>query len=316
MYRAKLGGSPVATYERKVDGDGDRLRLADELSAAIEHGALELHYQPQLDLHSGHVTKVEALVRWRHPELGLIPPLTFLPLAEEAGLMRKVTRWVLGDALGRCAAWRASGQDLSVSVNVSAGDLLDPGFPAMVTDLLEQRRMPPSSLVLEITETSIIKEFERARDVVQSLRELGVQVSIDDFGAGFTSLAYLNSLAVAELKLDRRFIAPLADGRRSRDSDLVHATIDLGHALGLRVVAEGVEDGAALELLAELGCDVVQGYWVGRPVPEPELARELGGRVRRSAGTTSPTRPAAPAPAISMAAAPATSATPATPAAV
>jgi diguanylate cyclase (GGDEF)-like protein len=279
MYRAKLTGSRVAAYERRVDGDGDRLRLADQLRAAIEHGALELHYQPQLDLRRGEVSTIEALVRWRHPELGLIPPLTFLPLAEEAGLMRKVTRWVLGEALAQCAGWRTPDWDLRVSVNVSAGDLLEPGFPALIMELLRSRGLPPSSLMLEITETSIIEEFERARDVVLCLREMGVQVSIDDFGAGFTSLAYLNSLAVAELKLDRRFIAPLAGGRRSRDSDLVHATIDLGHALGLRVVAEGIEDRAALELLADLGCDIAQGYWVGRPVPAPELARELADRV-------------------------------------
>ncbi len=288
MYRAKLSGSRVATYEAGVDGDGDRLRLADELSAAIEHGALELHYQPQLDLRRGEVTKLEALVRWRHPDLGLIPPLTFLPLAEESGLMRRVTRWVLDEAMAQCAAWRTSEWDVRVSVNIAAGDLLEPGFPALVTELLRSRSLAPGSLVLEITETSIIKEFERARDAVQSLRELGVQVSIDDFGAGFTSLAYLNSLAVGEMKLDRRFIAPLAGGRRSRDSDLVHATIDLGHALGLRVVAEGIEDGEALDLLSQLGCDFAQGYWIGRPVPAPELAREVAGRAALLGTSASP----------------------------
>jgi diguanylate cyclase len=271
MYRAKLESSRFARYERTLDSGGNKLRLADELSAAIEHDQLVLHYQPQLDLLRGEITTVEALVRWRHPEHGLIQPMMFLPLAEEAGMMGKLTRWVLAQALSECSAWRAAGRQMRVSVNVCAGDLTDPDFPHTVAALLARELLSPESLMLEITETSIIDEFERVKDAVGRLRELGVQVSIDDFGAGFTSLAYLSRLPVGELKLDRRFISPLAGGTRSRDSELVRATIELGHALGLQVVAEGVEDAGALELLRDLGCDIAQGYGIGRPVPAHEL---------------------------------------------
>ncbi|MGH2872267.1 MAG: putative bifunctional diguanylate cyclase/phosphodiesterase, partial [Solirubrobacteraceae bacterium] len=275
MFRAKLGGTRVQTYDPELDRRADQLQLADDLRAAIGTGALELHYQPQLDLRSGEVSTVEALVRWRHPDHGPIPPLRFLPLAEEAGLMRELTRWVLATALRRCAAWRAAGAGLQISVNIAVGDLLEPSFPATVDGLLREAEIEPGMLTLEITETSVIDQFERACGAVAGLRALGVRVSIDDFGAGFTSLAYLNELGVDELKLDRRFIAPLAGGRRSRDSELVRATIELGHALGLEVVAEGVEDAATLALLRELGCDVVQGYAIGRPVPADQLRSGL-----------------------------------------
>jgi diguanylate cyclase len=270
MYRAKLASAPFALYEHTLDG-ADRLRLADELSAAIETNQLVLHYQPQLELRRGEIEKVEALVRWRHPTLGMIPPLKFLPLAEEAGMMGKLTRWVLTQALAQCSAWRVEGRPLRVSVNVSATDLVDPAFPQTVSELLAVEGLPAQSLMLEITETSIIEQFDRAKDVVDGLRRLGVEVSIDDFGAGFTSLAYLSTLAVGELKLDQRFIAPLADGTRSREAELVRATIELGHALGLQVVAEGVENAGTLELLTELGCDIAQGYAIGRPAPANEL---------------------------------------------
>jgi len=282
MYRAKLAAAPYAFYEHSLDNGANRLQLADELSAAIDSDELVLHYQPQLDLRSGEIEKVEALVRWCHPELGMIPPLKFLPLAEEAGMMGKLTRRVLAQALSQCSIWRAAGRALRVSVNVSASDLVDPTFPQSVSDLLAGEGLAAQSLMLEITETSIIENFELVKDVVAGLRQLGVKVSIDDFGAGFTSLAYLNSLAVAELKLDRLFIAPLAGGARSRDAELVRATIELGHALGLEVVAEGVEDAATLELLNELGCDIAQGFAIGRPAPaaEPVLAAKpvLAGR--------------------------------------
>jgi diguanylate cyclase len=271
MYRAKLASDRLARYERTIDRGGNKLRLADELSTAIDADQLLLHYQPQLDLRTGEIATVEALIRWEHPEHGMIQPLMFLPLAEEAGLMGLLTRWVLTTALAQCAAWRAAGRGVRVSVNISAGDLVDPKFADTVAWLLGQARLPPSSLMLEITETSIIEEFERARHAVARLRRLGVHVSIDDFGAGFTSLAYLSDLTVSELKLDRRFISPLAGGVRSRDSDMARATIELGHALGLKVVAEGVEDGGALALLREFGCDIAQGYGIGRPAPAAAL---------------------------------------------
>jgi diguanylate cyclase (GGDEF)-like protein len=271
MYRAKLASSQFALYEQDFDRAGNRLALADDLRSAIRSEQLVLHYQPQLDLRTGEIKTFEALVRWHHPELGLVPPRKFLPLAEEAGLMGELTRWVLIRALEQCAIWRDGGRALRVSVNIAAGDLVDPGFVELVSGLLSHARVPADGLVLEITETAIIKEFELCRAVVAQLRDLGVEVSIDDFGAGFTSLAYLGGLAVVELKLDRTFITPLAGEHTPRDVELVRAMIDLGHAVGLRVVAEGVEDGAMLGVLRDLGCDVIQGFFVGKPVPTHKL---------------------------------------------
>jgi diguanylate cyclase (GGDEF)-like protein len=276
MYRAKLAGADVAHFEPEFDDGGNRLALAEELRSAVHGGKLTLHFQPQLDLATGQVHAVEALVRWPHPRLGVVPPLSFLPLAEEAYLMGPLTEWVLTTALEQCAAWRSEGRELAVSVNVSASNLLQDGFTELVRARLERFALPAASLVLEITETSIIEDFERSRAVIAALHELGVVVSVDDFGAGFTSLAYLSSLAVGELKLDRSFIAGLAGGARGRDVPLVRATIELGHALGMRVVTEGIEDAATLELLTELGCDLGQGYFIGRPAPADALAPAPG----------------------------------------
>jgi diguanylate cyclase (GGDEF)-like protein len=271
MYRAKLGGLPIALYDQDLDDGGNRLGLADELRVAVNEGLLELHYQPQLDLRTGEILAVEALVRWPHPRLGLVPPLKFLPLAEDADLMGRLTTWVLTEALEQCAAWRAAGRAMVVSVNISATNLLEAGFTDRVRDLLERHELPASALVLELTETSIITEFERSKVVIEELRDLGLVVSIDDFGTGFTSMAHLTSLAVRELKLDRTFITSLATAENGRDLQLVRATIDLGKALGLRVVAEGIEDSATLKLLSELGCDLAQGYLIGKPKPANEL---------------------------------------------
>ena len=271
MYRAKRGLTSSAFIESTLEHGGTRLRLAEQLSTAIDGHELILHFQPQLDLRTAEICSVEALIRWRHPEHGLIAPLAFLDLAEQAGLMPRLTHWILASALAQCAAWRAAGRRVRVSVNVSVGDLLDPQFPGLVATLLADQRLDAGALMLEITETSIIDEFQRAKCAVEELRTLGVAVSIDDFGAGFTSLAYLNELAVAEMKLDRRFSSPLAGGAKTRDADLVRATIALGHALGLDVVAEGVEDHGALDLLRELGCDIAQGFGIGRPVPAVDV---------------------------------------------
>jgi diguanylate cyclase len=274
MYRAKLRARPYALYEEGFSEGGSQLHLAEELRGAVDAGELVLHYQPQLDLRTGEISAVEALVRWPHPTIGLIPPARFLPLAEEAGLMGSVTRLVLTQAIEQCAAWRAEGRNMRVSANVSATDLLDAGLTDLIVGLLKQHGQPASALVIEITETSVIGEFERSRAVVQDLRDLGVSVSIDDFGAGFTSLAYLSSLAVEELKLDRALIAQLAGATTQADVELVRATIALGHALGLRVVVEGIEDKATLELVSEFGCDLGQGYFIGKPKPAHELALE------------------------------------------
>jgi diguanylate cyclase (GGDEF)-like protein len=272
MYRAKLTGAPFAAYQPDLDKIGNRLLLLDELRRAIDQHELVLHYQPQLDLRTGEIVAVESLLRWVHPQMGIIPPLEFLPLAEEAGLMGSITTLVLTDAITQVAEWHRAGKYLSVSVNISPVNLLDPGFTALVRSLLDTHQVPAETLVLEITETTAVTHFDRSQSVIQELRDLGIVVSIDDFGAGFTSLAHLSDLAVRELKLDRVFIAGLTGVERGRALDLVRATIELGHALGLRIVAEGIEDSATLELLSELGCDLGQGYYISRPKPANMLA--------------------------------------------
>jgi diguanylate cyclase (GGDEF)-like protein len=272
MYRAKLGNVPFECYNHAIDGGENQIRLVDELRDAIESRSLVLHYQPQLDLKTSRIVAVEALVRWPHPRLGLVQPLKFIPLAEDAGLMGGLTALVLDMALAQCAAWWQDGRYLAVSVNISATNLLNNDFLGLVSGLLSQHGVPATALVLEMTETSIITDFEASQDVIAKLRDLGVVVSIDDFGAGYTSLAYLSNLAVRELKLDGTLITGLGSIRDDRDLELVRATIDLGHAMGLRVVAEGIEDDATLELLRELGCDLAQGYHISRPMPAGELA--------------------------------------------
>jgi diguanylate cyclase len=274
MYRSKRGGSPFEIHDAQLDSDSDRLRLVEELRTAIAGHEFELHYQPQINLRDGTIAAVEALLRWPHPRLGYIPPLDFLPLAEEAGLMRELTTMVLEQALDQCSRWRAAGRTLSVSVNVSATNILDIGFSDLIRRQLVRHNLPPSALVLEITETTIISDFERCKRVVDDLCELGCVVSIDDFGAGFTSLPYLSRLTIGELKLDRTFLAELATGEGHGDSTLIRATIDLAHALGLQVVAEGVEEQATLDHLSRLGCDLAQGYHIGRPTPAASVLFE------------------------------------------
>jgi diguanylate cyclase (GGDEF)-like protein len=265
MYRAKMSSSSYETYRADLDDGGNRLRMVEELREAVEAGRFDLHYQPLVDLRTGEICALEALVRWPHPRRGQVPSLDFLPLAEEAGLMPALTGLVLTRALAQCAAWRAADRPVSVSVNVSVTNLLDPGFVDSVMAALTTHGVPASSLTLEITETTVIRDFDACVLVIARLRNLGVGVSIDDFGAGFTSLALLGSLPVSELKLDRSFITALGTTGSSRDLALVRATIEMGHALEMRVVAEGVEDRATLDALAGLGCDVAQGYFISHP---------------------------------------------------
>jgi diguanylate cyclase (GGDEF)-like protein len=269
MYRAKDGGEAYAVYDPEVDTQIDRLRLVDDLRAALQNDGLELHYQPQIDLGSGAVVAVEALLRWPHPRLGYVPPLDFLPLAEEAGLMRPITTFVLEEALAQCARWRSEGRNLTVAINVSATNLLDVDFVALVRDELHQHRLPADALILEMTETTLISDLDHCETVIGELRKLGCTVSIDDFGAGFTSLASLSKLAVGEVKLDRSFLTTL--DRQPNSRALVEATIHLAHALGLHVVAEGVEEADTLATLTSIGCDLAQGYYIGRPAAATEL---------------------------------------------
>jgi diguanylate cyclase (GGDEF)-like protein len=269
MYRAKQAGSGFAIYDTSLDSEIDRLRLLEDLRTAIDQQQFELHYQPQIDLRTGTISAVEALLRWPHPRLGYLPPLEFLPLAEEAGLMRQLTTIVLDQALAQCAKWRADGEQLSVSVNVSATNILDVGFTSLVRHQLTRHHLPADALVLEITETTVISDFDRCKRVIDDLCAIGCVVSIDDFGAGFTSLPYLSRLAVGELKLDRTFLSALITDEQN--VTLVGATIELAHALGLHVVAEGVEEQSTLDILTRLGCDLAQGYHIGKPTSATTL---------------------------------------------
>jgi diguanylate cyclase (GGDEF)-like protein len=282
MYRAKLGHIPVALFERALDAEGDQMRLLEELQEGIELGYLVLHYQPQLNLRTGEIRSVEALLRWAHPRLGLLPPDNFLPIAEEAGLMGTITKWVLEESGRQCTTWADAGRPLTVAVNVSPTNLLAPGFVAGIREHLARHELAAEHLILEITESSVIKDFETFRGVIAELHELGVDVSIDDFGAGATSLTYLSDLEVTELKLDRSFLTGLGGRERERSLELVRSTIELGHAMGMRIVAEGIEDTATLTLLAELGCDIAQGYFISRPKPASAFNPQLGTHDRRA----------------------------------
>jgi diguanylate cyclase len=272
MYRAKGAHSGFDVYEAALDDGADRLRLIEDLRVAIAEGDLVLHYQPEIDLRSGEVVTVEALLRWHQPGVGLIPPEQFLPLAEESGLIRPLTTWVLTQAVTDCARWWRDGHRVPVAVNLLATDLLDTELPARVGALLSATGLPAESLVLEITETMVMADLTRAKRVIQRLADSGILVSIDDFGTGFSSLAYLSDLAVGELKLDRMFTSRLhLTETAGRDEAIVRSTIDLGHALGLRVVAEGIERLEFVIVLAGLGCDHGQGFAIQAPRPPEEL---------------------------------------------
>ena len=271
MYRAKLDGKSFAIYQEEIDGHGNRMGLVEDLRVAIDtHATRAVLPAADRARHTGGDRRRGARPL-DHPRLGSVPPLEFLPLAEEAELMGQLTALVLDGALAQCAAWRADGQLIAVAVNISTTNLLDPNFAAGVEARLEQHGLPPEALIVEITETTAIADFDRCKQAIEQLRDLGLIVSVDDFGAGFTSLAYLSSLAVGELKLDRSFINGLAVAAEERNLALVRSTIDLAHALGLRVVAEGVEDLASLDLLADLRCDHAQGYLISRPMPAEEI---------------------------------------------
>ncbi|MDQ3106148.1 MAG: EAL domain-containing protein [Actinomycetota bacterium] len=279
MYDAKSSRGGWRNYNPTRDTNSrDRLATIEGLRAAIGSGQLVLHYQPKIDLVTGAVTGTEALVRWQHPQRGLLAPETFLALAEQTGLMRPLTEVVLREALGQLHRWRQQGRDLTMAmaVNISASNLLDASLPAHVSALLTQYELPASLVQLEITETTLMADPLRAAQVVASLLQLGVTASVDDYGTGYSSLAYLRDLSVAELKLDRSFILDIC--RDPRASAIVRSTVDLAHSLGMRMVAEGVEDADGAQALSSLGCDIAQGFHYSRPVPAAELERWLNER--------------------------------------
>jgi len=289
MYKAKTSGNGHHSYSDTDNADGaTRLRTVDELQAAITSRQFTLHYQPKVDLDTGDVHSVEALVRWDHPTRGLLYPDAFLNLVEVSGLMRAMTRLVLEMALDQAASWQERGRQLTIAVNLSASSLVDADLPQEIFAMLTTRGVPPGALQLEITEEFLMADRDRARSILTRLRDGGVQISIDDYGTGYSSLSYLRDLPIDELKLDQSFISPMADDPRA--AALVASTIALAHSLGLRMVAEGVETDAAYAELKRLGCDQAQGFFMSRPVPAAKLDNWLSNRPAVNESTQNPPR--------------------------
>jgi diguanylate cyclase (GGDEF)-like protein len=274
MYRAKETHKHFARYDEEHDHHSPaRLALMGDLRNAIDTGQIVLWYQPAIDLSTGTVGSVEALVRWEHPELGLLAPGAFIDMAERTSLIKPLTTKVLSTAMAQAKQWDKAGMPLTVAVNISMRSLLDRDFAQHVRGLLEEAAVDARFIKLEITESTIMADPDVVRSVLDDLSAIGLRLSIDDFGTGYSSLAYLKDLPVNEVKIDRSFVSGMAEG--SRDAVIVRSTIDLGHHLGLQVVAEGVEDAPTLERLAELGCDLAQGYGISRPLPAPKLTEWL-----------------------------------------
>jgi diguanylate cyclase (GGDEF)-like protein len=271
MYLAKEDRSGCELYAADRDEySPHRLALAAELRRALDERELVLHYQPKADLTNDRIVAVEALVRWEHPEHGLLTPDQFVPLAEATGLIRELTLRVLDEALRQQRAWRDDGIDLRVAVNLSARDLYDLTLPATVAELLATHDVPATGLELEITESVIVADPMRARAILNRLSAMGIVLAVDDYGTGYSSLGYLKRLPIDEMKIDRSFVMQMTDDRN--DAAIVRSTVELGRNLGLRVVAEGVETAAAWAHLKALGCNFAQGYYLSRPVPAGEIA--------------------------------------------
>ena len=278
MYDAKRGLSGVASYSPDRDPySSRRLSLTGDLARALEAGTLEVHYQPQADPATGQVACVEALLRWNHPVWGQVPPDEFIPLAEHTGLIKPLTRFVIDTAVRQCLAWRDAGTPVLMAVNISARNLLETELADSVARVLVQAGLPASMLKLEVTESAIVAEPERGVQALERLVDLGLTISIDDFGTGYSSLTRLRSLPVHEVKIDRTFVRHLAD--QAEDLAVVRAVISLGHDLGLDVVAEGVEDEASWRILQDLGCDLVQGYFLARPMAAVSMTSWLRERM-------------------------------------
>jgi diguanylate cyclase (GGDEF)-like protein len=283
MYAAKEAHAGCKVYAAALDRHSvQRLSVLSEFRRALDSDEIVVFYQPIMHMDGTRVQGAEGLVRWQHPELGLLPPSDFIPIVEQTGLIGPLTRHVLERAVAQCAQWREAGRDLTVSVNLSVRNLLDPDLPSLIGDLLSLYSLAPEALELEITESMLMSDPDRSLVTLTRLNQLGVGLSVDDYGTGYSSLANLRRLPIDELKIDRSFVSPML----SDESDLiiVRSTINLGHDLGLKVVAEGVEDEATLHRLGGLGCDFAQGYhfskplapdafneWIGLPARAPEL---------------------------------------------
>jgi diguanylate cyclase (GGDEF)-like protein/PAS domain S-box-containing protein len=265
MYVAKRTPGGSAVYAEQQDPEGsNQLALSAELRHTLETDQLQVVYQPIVGFGEGEVMRVEALARWRHPDRGLVAPGEFIPLAERSGLMKSLFSRVLGATLAQCAAWRQANLPVQAAVNLSIRNLLDPELPRIVGQALQRAGIPAECLGFEITETMLMAEPNRVLLTLAELRDLGVQLAIDDFGVGYSSLAYLQRLPAYAVKIDRSFVSRMTHDRGS--AEIVKLITNLGHALGMKVVAEGIEDQATYDACAAAGCDSAQGYFVGRPM--------------------------------------------------
>ncbi len=277
MYASKRNHTGIAMHTSEQEADNtQKLALASDLRRAIEGGQLSLHYQPKAALPTGGISGVEALVRWKHPDRGMISPDQFIPLAERSGLINLLSMWVLKTALRQVADWKRMGLVMPVSINLSARDLIDVRLPDEIEMALHEAKVAPELLEVEITESVLTADPARARAIVTRIGELGPTTTIDDFGAGYSSLAYLKNLPVHALKIDRSFVLGMTDNEH--DATIVHAVVDLAHNLGLRVVAEGAEDMAVWERLRLAGCDEVQGFVLAQPMPSAQATDWLSRR--------------------------------------
>jgi diguanylate cyclase (GGDEF)-like protein len=278
MVAAKrAGGGTCVVYDPTMGHDAtEQVQLQQDLRQAIERGELELHYQPKVDTAHGQVHGLEALLRWRHPQRGMISPAVFVPLAERFGLIGAIGLWVIDEACAQLARWHASGLHCRVAINLSPYQLRQPDLPARIRSALERHGIHPAQLVCEITETAMMENLQAERSVMDRIAALGVRLSIDDFGTGYSSLAHLRSIPARQLKIDRSFVTDLAENADARA--VLDAVVRLAHALRMEVVAEGVETPAQREALVRLGCDLLQGYAIARPMPAAEVPRWLDAR--------------------------------------
>ena len=276
---AKAVDSGYAVYSIEQDKDtSQRLMLTAGLRRAIADQQLFLLYQPKIDLRSGYVTGLEALVRWQHPQIGVIPPDEFIPLAERSGSITQLTEWVITEAVRQCQMWHAARLPISIAVNVSRRNLQEPDLPQKVSAILDSFQISSRYLELEITEGALMTDPTGALEVLSRMNNIGLRLSLDDFGTGYSSLAYLKNLPVSEIKIDKSFVINMELSKQ--DVAIVRLIIELGHTLGLNVVAEGVENQHTKEMLLALGCDRAQGYFISRPLPAEEVTRWLLSQTR------------------------------------
>jgi EAL domain-containing protein (putative c-di-GMP-specific phosphodiesterase class I) len=279
MYRAKSGGRNQALFftpEFHIQAQ-ERLAIENELREVTARGELLLHFQPRVDAASGGVVGLEALVRWQRPEHGMVSPATFIPIAEETGLIVPIGAWILGEACRQHAAWRDAGLGvIPISVNVSAIQLRDPSLPAQLREALGTHGVDPSAIEIELTETFLMENAIATVESLERLKDIGVTLSIDDFGTGYSSLNYLHQFPIDKLKIDQSFVRDILED--PADWAITKAIIGLGHTLGLRVVAEGVERLEEADWLRDAGCDELQGYLFSKPMPPAQIEDWLQGR--------------------------------------